>query len=84
MIARPGEIVALHRGARVNVSAFGEADLLVTAPQGDVAFALSDQAGTQTLTVTAGTPWWKRAVRETGAALMSFARRRFVATLAAI
>jgi len=84
VIARPGEIVALHRGARVNVSAFSEAALLVTAPQGDVAFALCDQAGSQILTVTTGTPWWKRAVRETAAALISFARRRFVATLAAI
>ena len=84
VIARPGEIVALHRGARVNVSAFSEAALLVTAPEGDVVFALSDQAGSQTLTVTAGTPWWKRAMRETAAALISYARRRFVATLAAI
>jgi hypothetical protein len=84
VIARPGEIVALPCGVRVNVSAFSEAALLVTAPEGDVVFALSDQAGSQILTVTAGTPSWKRAVRETGAALMSFARRRFVATLAAI
>ncbi len=84
VIARPGETVALHRGARVNVSAFSEAALLVTAPQGDVAFALSEQAGSQFLTVTTGAPWWKRAVTEAGAALMEFARRRFVATLAAI
>lgn len=84
VIARPGEIVALRRGARVNVSAFGEAALLVAAPQGDVAFALSDLAGSRILTVTAGTPWWKRAAREMAAAFLAFARRRFVATLAAI
>lgn len=84
VIARPGEIVALHRGARVNVSAFGEAALLMAAPQGDVAFALSEGGESQLLTVTAGMPWWKRAIRETGAALMAFARRRFVATLAAV
>ena len=84
VIAGPGDVAVLDGGGRVNVSAFADATLLVAAPRADVAFALCERDGSQVLAVTAGTPWWRRALREAGAALTAFARRRFAATLAAV
>ena len=83
VIGGAGAEVILDGSARVNVSAFADAILLVEAPRGNVAFALTDRGTAQVLVVTAGARWWQRALDEIAAATTSFARRRFAASLAA-